>query len=366
MHSSEIEEKADFDHIRYAQLWEDADVLTAALGDCTGRTLVSICSAGDNALAMLTLDPARVVVLDLSAAQIACLKLRIAAYKVLTHSEFIELTGSRPSKRRLALLNRVLEETDAETHAFWQTLASEVNRHGIGGVGKFERYFRIFRTWLLPLVHSRRTVDDVFTPRPPDAREVFFDTRFNTFRWRLLLNTFFSRFVMGRMGRDSAFFDHVDGSPAQHVARRLRHAGVATDPSQNPYLHWILKGTHGDALPMAWRPEHYETVRSRLDRLDIRLGSLEAFVATGEKASGFNLSDIFEYMSPETFKQVYGAILSAAEPNARLVYWNMMAPRRVPADYRDRIETLTEIETQQKARDLAFFYSDFVVEEVRP
>lgn len=62
MATSEIETCAEFDHIRYAQLWEDADVLTQGLGDQAGKTLVSICSAGDNALAMLTLDPAKVVV----------------------------------------------------------------------------------------------------------------------------------------------------------------------------------------------------------------------------------------------------------------------------------------------------------------
>ena len=41
MQSSEIAGKARFDHIRYAQLWEDADVLTAGLGACAGGTLVS-------------------------------------------------------------------------------------------------------------------------------------------------------------------------------------------------------------------------------------------------------------------------------------------------------------------------------------
>lgn len=146
---------------------------------------------------------------------------------------------------------------------------------------------------------------------------------------------------------------------------RIRHAGVDTDPSQNPYLHWILKGTHGAALPMAWRPEHYQIIRDRLDRLDIRLGSLEAFVSTGEKAGGYNLSDIFEYMSPQLFEQVYGTILSASNPGARLVYWNMMAPRRVPAPHATNVETLTALEDQLKARDMAFFYSDFVVEQVR-
>ncbi len=365
MPQSEIEARAAFDHIRYAQLWEDADVLTQALGDRAGDTLVSICSAGDNALAMLVLDPAKVVVVDLSPAQIACLRLRIGAYRALDHEAFLELAGSRPSDRRAELLTRALADTDPETRAFWMALTHEVEAHGIGGVGKFERYFRIFRTWMLPLVHSRSTIRDIFEPRSQAERAAFFETRFDTVRWRLLLNLFFSRFVMGRMGRDKAFFDYVEGSPAQHVARRIRHAAVDTDPSRNPYLHWIMTGTHGAALPMAWRAEHYEVIRSRLDRLDIRPGSLEAFVSTGEKAHGFNLSDIFEYMSPEVFEEVYGSILSAAAPGARLVYWNMMAPRRVPARFAPEVTTLTDLETRLKAQDMAFFYSDFVVEEVR-
>ncbi|MDN5567878.1 MAG: BtaA family protein [Paracoccus sp. (in: a-proteobacteria)] len=366
MQTSEIEGKAAFDRIRYAQLWEDADVLTAALGDCSGGNLVSICSAGDNALAMLVLDPEKVVVVDLSPAQIACLHLRIGAFRNLRHPEFLELMGARPSPHRAALLTRAIADLDAETRLFWQGLTDQIVAFGAGGVGKFERYFRIFRTRLLPLVHGRRTIDDIFVARDPSARQVFLDQRFNTWRWRLLLNLFFSRGVMGRMGRDRAFFDHVQGSPAQHVARRIHHAAVDCDPAENPYLHWIMTGTHGDALPMTWRAEHYDVIRSRLDRLDIRQGSFEAFAASGEKAHGFNLSDIFEYMSPTVFEQVYETVLSASAPGARLVYWNMMVPRRVPPALAARVDTLSELEDRLKAIDKAFFYSDFVVERVRP
>lgn len=365
MQSSEIAKKADFDYIRYAQLWEDADVLTQGLGDCVGGTLVSICSAGDNALAMLTLDPKKVVVVDLSMAQIACLKLRIGAFQNLKHGEFLEFMGARPSDQRALLLAKALADVDPETRMFWQPLEGEVVQYGAGGLGKFERYFRIFRTRLLPLAHSQKTIDAIFQSRSKDARQHFLDTQFNTWRWRLLLNIFFSRFVMGSMGRDKAFFDHVDGSPAQHVARRIHHAAVHCDPAENPYLHWIMKGTHGAALPMTWREEHFETIKTRLDRLDIRPGSLEAFVSTGEKADGFNLSDIFEYMSPEVFTEIYGSILGASAPGAHLVYWNMMAPRRVPANYAEQVDTLTAVENQLKAIDKAFFYSDFVVEQVK-
>lgn len=361
---SEIAGKARFDQIRYAQLWEDADVLVAALGSKPGASLASICSAGDNALAMLLLDPAKVVAVDLSATQIACLNLRIAMFRTLTHAEFLELIGSRPSSRRLSLLDRAAKELPREDRRLWDSQKDAIAEHGVGGIGKFERYFRLFRQYFLPLVHNRRTIADVFQSRPFPQREVFMRARWNSWRWRLLLKLFFSNFVMGRLGRDPAFFDQVEGSAAQHVARRIEHAAVTLDPADNPYLHWILTGTHGKALPLAWRPESYDIIRARLDRLELRHGSLEDLTRESRRFDGFNLSDIFEYMSPPVFEAVYGSVLAAANGGARLVYWNMMVPRRVPDAYRGRITTLSESERLGKAQDKAFFYSDFVVEEV--
>jgi S-adenosylmethionine-diacylglycerol 3-amino-3-carboxypropyl transferase len=364
MTDSEIATKAGFDQIRYAQLWEDADVLVGGLATKPGATLVSICSAGDNALAMLTLDPAKVVVVDLSTAQIACLEARMAAYRVLSHQEFLRLMGARPASDRGVLIDRVITTLPAASQAFWTPRRNDVIAHGLGGIGKFEAYFRLFRTRLLPLVHSRKTIDAIFERRTPEARRVFLDQRWNTWRWRMLLNLFFSKFVMGRLGRDAAFFEHVEGSAAQHVARRIEHAAVTLQPADNPYLAWIMTGTCGEALPLAWRPEYYETIRARLDRLEIRPGSLERFVATGERADGFNLSDIFEYMSPDVFADVYGSVLAASNPGARLVYWNMMVPRRVPAPHHARVQRLQQEEDRLKLQDKAFFYSDFVIEQV--
>jgi S-adenosylmethionine-diacylglycerol 3-amino-3-carboxypropyl transferase len=261
MTGAQIAAHARFDEIRYAQLWEDADVLNSALGEQRGKTLVSICSAGDNALGLLLLDPAQVIAIDLSPAQIACLEVRLSAYRHLDHKAFIELLGSRLSSRRGELFDRVVAPLDETLQRFWSARRDAVVRYGLGGVGKFEHYFRIMRQYLLPLVHSRSTVDAVFTPRSPEAREVFLERRWNNRRWNLLLSVFFSNFTMGRLGRDPAFFAHVEGSLASHVAGRLRHAAVDLDPVQNPYLHWILKGTHGAALPLAWREENYELIR---------------------------------------------------------------------------------------------------------
>lgn len=368
-HNSEIQKYADFGEIRYAQLWEDADVLLPALSEgnpnVKGGTLVSICAAGDNALAMLTLDPARVITVDLSPAQIACLRLRMGAFQTLSYEAFLELSGSRPSSHRAALLDCVAKELSEEDQFFWKARKSDVIKHGFGGVGKFERFFRLFHSRVLPLVQSRSNINSVLSHKSRADREIFLRETWNHARWRWMLKIFFSNFVMGRLGRDPAFFAHVEGSLSEHVGGQLEHAIVDLDPSKNPYLHWVLRGTHGGALPFTWREENFDIIRSRLDRLDIREGALEAFVSTGEKADGYNLSDIFEYMSAPVFEDVYETILKASNLGARLVYWNMMVPRQCPAKFECRIKRMTELESVGKSKDKAFFYSDFVVEQVR-
>jgi len=362
--STEIVTRAGFASIRYAQLWEDADVLCSALGPRPGGTLVSIGSAGDNALAMLLLDPAEVVAVDLSPAQTACIRLRVVAWPLLTHGELLELLGFAPSARRGALLDRVLQACDEATAAFWLPLREEVVRQGAGAIGKFERYFDTFRRRLLPLVHGRSDVASIFVPRSREERSRFLSERWNNLRWRILLKLFFSRRAMGALGRDPAFFAHVEGSVSRHVARRIEHAFVDNDPVENPYLRWIMTGDHGPRLPLAFRPESHAVIGERIGRLRVVEGTLEDLAATGIAVDGWNLSDIFEYMSPDGFETAYASILDASNRDARLVYWNMMVPRRVPTSLADRVVQRHDVSTPLAAVDQAFFYRDFVVEDV--
>jgi len=88
MQAKTIEKRARFDLIRYAQAWEDAQILTQALKVKEGGKFLSIAAAGDNVLALLTLDPEQIIAADLSMAQLYCLQLRIAAMKQLEYADF--------------------------------------------------------------------------------------------------------------------------------------------------------------------------------------------------------------------------------------------------------------------------------------
>ena len=366
--STEVAARADFSGIRYAQCWEDADVLVDGLDVQPGDVCLSICSAGDNTLALLTRDPSRVIAVDLSPAQLACLKLRIAGYRALEHGEFLELIGSRPSARRSQLYRRCRDAggLDQAARTFWDAHPQAIEQ-GIGAHGKFESYFRIFRRRVLPWVHSRSRVDALLAPKGAEQRRAFYDRVWDTIRWRTMFRVFFSRRVMATLGRDPEFFKYVEGSVGERILARCRHALRELDPGENPYIHWILRETHGTALPLALRAEHFETIRTRVDRVQAHLGSIESWLDQDDGATRFdrfNLSDIFEYMSEASTETLLRRLVGVSNPGARLLYWNMLAPRSRPESMSALLTPLGDLGGQLLAKDKAFFYSRVIVEQV--
>ena len=130
--ASEIAARADFSIIRYAQCWEDADVLLAALDIHPGDVCFSVCSGGDNTLSMLSRAPAEVVAVDLSPAQIACLEVKAAGFRALGYAELLELVGLEASTRRPGLYASVRPLLSAASRAYWDANQAVLERGQIG------------------------------------------------------------------------------------------------------------------------------------------------------------------------------------------------------------------------------------------
>ena len=360
-----IAARADFSQLRYAQCWEDADVLLGGLDVRPGDRCLAIASAGDNALALLTCRPERVVAIDLSAAQLHGLALRVAAYRSLEHPELLELIGSRPSRRRPDLYRRCRPALDSAARRFWDAQPRLIGG-GIGAAGRFERYLRLFRRLVLPLAHGRSRVRRLLERTSPEERARFYDEVWCNRRWNGLARLFFSRAVMGRLGRDPSFFDHAERAVGRRILERARHAAVTLDPSENPYLHWILTGRHGRALPLALRAEHFETIREGLDRLSWEQTSLEDFLATQPDASfdRFALSDLFEYVSEPHYHALLTELVRVGRLGGRLVYWNLFVSRSRPDHLAYQLKTCAALAQALHEQDHTFFYNRFVVEEL--
>lgn len=357
-----IEERARFDYVRYANCWEDADVLCQALQPAPGQRILSIASGGDNSFALAAAG-AHVVAVDLSDAQLALVELKRAAIRALDYDALLAFLGVRESATRAATYATLAPELPANARAFWDAHSADV----VGGVvhaGKFERYFATFRRRVVPLFHNRATVARLLADKTRAERRAFYDREWNNLRWRLTFRIFFSRRVMGLMGRDPEFFRYVEGSVAARILARAEYAFTVLPTHTNPYLNFIFTGAFGATLPRYLSRDRYTSLRDAMNRIEVVRGSAEQVAKSHGPFDGFNLSDIFEYLDPPTCAAMYGTLLDASRPHARLAYWNMLVPRRRPEQFSARVKSLAERSDALFSVDRAFFYSAFVLEEV--
>lgn len=359
-----IEKRADFSYVRYANCWEDTEVLCRALEPAPGKRFLSIASAGDNSLALLA-QGAEVVATDLNLSQLACVELRREAIRVLTHSECLSFFGITPAPDRLQVYSELHAGLSSNAAAFWDARPQEI-RDGFIHCGKFEKYFQSFRKKVLPLIHNRKTVADLLTEKTREARYRFYDEEWANLRWHLLFKIFFSRFVMGRSGRDPEFFRYVEVPVSESILQRTKYALTELKTHNNPYLTYILTGNYCGSLPYYLQPEIFTLIKTNLDKLTLFLGPVqEAARELGSRRfDGFNLSDIFEYLDQETCTLLYRVLLDHANGGARFAYWNMLVPRHRPEELADRVVPLPGLARELFAIDKAFFYSNFIIEEV--
>ncbi len=350
--------------IRYAQCWEDAEALIEGLDVQAGDTCLSIASAGDNTLALLASNPRRVIAIDRRPEQIACLELRVSAFRNLAHGELLELIGAAASTRREQLYRRCRAALSVPARSFWDAHPKVIAR-GIGHGGKFERYLALFRRWILPCIHRRSVVAALFEPRSLAERERFYAQTWNTPRWRLLYHVFFSRFLMMRLGRDPECFSFAGGSVAGQLLERSRIALSTQDLTANTYVQWICTGRYLTALPFALRRENFERIRANLDRLEWHCGDLQVYMERAPDSSidRFNLSDVFEYMSPQVFERILGQLSRVGRRGGRLMYWTLFASRMIPETLTGALRPLSALADDLHRRQKTFFYAGIVLGE---
>jgi S-adenosylmethionine:diacylglycerol 3-amino-3-carboxypropyl transferase len=352
--------KVRHDYIRYANCWEDADILMAALDLKPGDRVLSIGSAGDNSFSMLCHDPELVVAVDINPVQLNLIELKKAAIIALDYHSFLRFLGFEDCNSRWDLFLKVKKHLSPELAEYWSTRKKEIE-DGIVYQGKFEKYFKLFYGTILPLIHSKKTIDGLFEEKSADEQEEFFNTHWNNRRWKLLFKVFFSKFVMGRLGRDPQFLKEVDIPVSTFILDKAKRHLSSIHCQKNYFLQFILTGKFNTAFPHYARKDVFETIKSRIDRIITYQGFAEAAFKEYQRFNKFNLSNIFEYMNPEIFRSVSENLVDNGQPGSRYAYWNLMVPRKmselVPQLTSDSANAERYVEN-----DNGFFYGNFMID----
>jgi S-adenosylmethionine-diacylglycerol 3-amino-3-carboxypropyl transferase len=351
--------------ISYSQCWEDAEVTTKALTPKENDTILSVTSGGCNALALASSNARMIFSIDSNPEQNFLLELKFAAIKHLNLDDAIRLLGYRSCSKRMELFQTIEPTISTEAQLYWEKNREDI-KHGVVHSGKFERYLWTFRNFVLPLVHNKKRVNTLLNPTDEKQQCKFYDTQWNTRRWRMLFNLFFSRKVMSGNGRSKEMFSHSHSVPTAKLFFMRAENGLKFGRvTNNFYLSYVLHGKKSKLMPYYLNQDLVISLKTK-NNLNIQNTDILTFLSQmpDQSIDKFNLSDIFEPLSIEKSNAIFAEIARTAKPGARLIFWNNLVSRNIPSNLQGVFERDIDAENDLRKIDRVFFYDRFYVYRV--
>lgn len=342
------------DILRYSNCWEDADLLLDALAIQTDDEVLSIASAGDNTFSLLSKSPLSVVAIDPNPVQLHLIHLKKSAFLSFDYETFLEFLGFRNSKNRLELFQQIRSFLPSETARFWDKNQKQI-ASGIIYTGKFDRYLRFFANKIVPLIHTKKQVAKLFEPKSKEAQAAYYSEVWENKRWKWLFKVFFSETIMGKLGRDPAFFNEVKVPVSTFVFNKSKSHLSDVACQDNYFLYYILNGSFGEKLPHYARKENFEVIKANIHKLELVQKTAEIY-RVKKRFTKFNLSNIFEYMDDQAFEVASKHLIEMGQGESRFAYWNLMVPRNMKSTSGELEDFNFEV-----TNDNGFFYGSFRV-----
>ncbi len=320
----------------YPQIWEDPRADMEALRIEPHHRIMTIASGGCNALSYLTANPARVIAVDLNAAHVALVKLKLAAAMHLpNHTTFFRFFGGAADWRNARLYDELIApHLNAETRAYWEGRELTGRRR----IARFSRNF--YRYGLLGSfigmghLAARMLGGDpkkIMTARSREEQARIFEAELSPlFDTRIVRWATSQRASLFGLGIPPAQYDALcdDGRrPMADVLReRCERLATAFDLNDN-YFAWQAFARRyapsGDGpCPIYLEKDSFATIRSRADRVDVLKENMIHFLKRepAQSLDRFVLLDAQDWMDDGTLNALWHEITRTARPGARVIF----------------------------------------------
>lgn len=367
-----------FSGLVYPQIWEDPVIDVEALELKAGDHLVGIASGGCNILSYLVAAPVRVTAIDLNPAHVALNKLKRAAVKHLPdYSAFHRFFAEADTRANVqAYKTYIRPHLDEASRSYWESrnaigrrrikyFGTNLYRHGL--LGTF-----IGAGHLLARVHGSNP-RRILTAKTRDEQRRIFEAELAPLFDKKHIRWLCERpSALFGLGIPPAQFDALKGNE-RHMAKvlraRLERLACDFDLSDN-YFAWQAFGRRyasGGAgpLPPYLQRENFETLRSRIDSVDVQHRSFTEFLAQQPPGSvdAFVLLDAQDWMTDAQLTELWREIARAASPGARVIFRTAgeetILPGRIPDEILARFDYDEARCKGWTARDRSSIYGGF-------
>lgn len=328
----------------YAQIWEDPEVDMEALQIGPDSRLIAIASGGCNVLSYLVANPAAITAVDLNTAHVALGKLKIASAQHLPgYAAFRRFFAEADQPGNIAAYRQyVAPHLDETTRRYWEG-RDLIFRRRIGGFRKgiYKRGLLggfIGVAHLLAKVYRIDLQAILSAGSIKEQRQIFerelapvFDKKF--VRW--LTDQPASLFGLGI---PPAQFDALAGDQrmAEVLRRRLEKLACDFSVEDNYFVWQAFSRGYGrsaqSALPPYLQEAHWEAVRSRADRIDVRHANLTEHLRTlpAQSLDRYILLDAQDWMTDAQLNDLWREITRTARPGSRVLFRTAAEPSLLP------------------------------------
>lgn len=350
--------------LQYANCWEDADLLLEQIGDIEGKRVLSIASGGENSLSLLSRHPGLLAVVDKNPVQLFLFEFKKAAMRALEREDFLAFLGYSASRDRWRTYRLIRDGLGSGACAYWDGQQKRIET-GVIHTGYTAIRLRLFSRFVRPLIHDAARSRELMAHKSEAEQARFFKEVWDTRRWRAMGRLLFSKPAIFAVSPDRDFFTYYkDGVSAYLLEKSARHlSSVAAQ--QNHMLHYFLFGNFGHLIPHFAREGNYRTIKANLAAAVTHEGMVETALPRFGRFDGFNLSNIFEYTTPDSFRAVAEALEAGANPSARVAYWNIVLPRKLSEAAPDVFENILDTDLDRTVPDKGWIYFRFLVERRR-
>ncbi len=354
------QEQVQLSKLVFTHNWEDPISDYNALKIKSKDTILAITSGGCNILGFLLNNPETIYCVDINLAQSQLLHLKIAAIKALKFEDFIGFSGLVPHNDRVGLFENIKPHLSSESVRFWIEHEKIISKGFIMN-GKYERFVK-FAGKFLKLLQGKNRVLGLFKAKTKEEQEQYFDTVWDTKRFKYLFKILFNKHMLAKKGLAADYFHFDDGSAsfAESFYNRSKKAFRDLPIKGNYFVSLYLLGKYKsqEEVPDYLKRENYETIKSRVDRIKIFTSDAQGWLDSlkEESIDCFALSNICELMSEEETKRLFSAVKRTAKPHARVIFRNLMIPREVPESLREDIVKNVSLSKDICDNDRSFVY----------
>ena len=322
-----------FRRLVYAQIWEDPEADLAALELPAHARVVTISSAGCNALSYLTAMPQQIYAVDLNEVHLALLNLKIAGLRAFTdYDTYWRFFGAANLPENAALYRSTLRPLlDAATRDYWDArdltgrphyryFCDGFHRHGT--LGRFIGFGHVLaRLFGIDLQALLRGKDD------PARKQALarIDTMFASRLARLLAKSPALLFSLGIPPRQRALLT-ADG-PLDEVLRARVLRLVDHFPAEENYFAWQAlqrryAGPGNRCLPPYLQQRHYDRIRAQAQSITPVHANVRALLEAlpTRHVDAVILLDSQDWMAPQEIQALWNAIDRCGTRDVRVIF----------------------------------------------